>query len=116
MAYELPFAPATFDRVVSSLVFHHLTTPEKERAFAEVHRVLAPDGELHVADWGRPANALMAIASAGIALLDGADRVRPNLEGRLPELVRAAGFVDVTETERWTTLFGTLALHRARRP
>jgi ubiquinone/menaquinone biosynthesis C-methylase UbiE len=116
MAYALPFAPAVFDRVVSSLVFHHLTVAEKERAFAEVQRVLRPGGECHVADWGKPANALMGIAAAAVALLDGADRVRPNLEGRLPELMRAAGFVDVVETEGWSTLFGTLALYRARKP
>lgn len=116
MANDLPFATATFDRVVSSLVFHHLTTDDKARAFAEVHRVLEPGGECHVADWGKPANVLMHIAAMGVALLDGAERVRANLEGRLPELMRAAGFIDVRETESWTTLFGTLTLHQATRP
>src|SRR5215467_2630538 len=40
MAYDLPFAPASFDRVVSSLVFHHLADADKARTLAEAHRVL----------------------------------------------------------------------------
>ena len=115
MAWALPFPPASFDRVVSSLVFHHLADADKARTFAEVHRVLRPGGELHVADWGKPDGLLMQLASTGIALLDGAERTRANLEGRLPDFVRDAGFAEVAEHERWATLFGTLALLRARR-
>jgi hypothetical protein len=81
-----------------------------------VHRVLRPGGELHVADWGKPANPVMWVAALGIRLLDGADRTRANLEGRLPDLMRDAGLVDVAETERWSTFFGTLSLYRATRP
>jgi SAM-dependent methyltransferase len=116
MAYDIPFAPATFDRVVSSLVFHHLSDDDKKRALAEVHRVLKPGGECHIADWGKPQNLLMYVASLGIRLLDGEERTRVNLEGRLPDLMREAGLVDVRESEQWTTLFGTLALYRATRP
>ena len=63
MAYDLPFPDASFDRVVSSLVFHHLADTDKARAFAEAHRVLRSGGELHVADWGKPANVLMWLAA-----------------------------------------------------
>ena len=66
MAFAPPFAQASFDRVVSSLVFHHLTTKHKRRTLAKARALLRPGGELHVADWGKPHNALMWIASLGI--------------------------------------------------
>jgi len=46
----------------------------------------------------------------------GAARTADNLGGRLPALVRDAGFADVAETDRWTTPFGTLTFLRARVP
>src|SRR5438093_7602838 len=42
MAFALPYPDATFDRVVSSLVLHHLTAGDKRRSCAEVFRVLRP--------------------------------------------------------------------------
>src|SRR5215208_4593360 len=53
-ALELPYPSAHFDRVVSSLMLHHLSREQKERALSEVWQVLKPDGLLCVADFGRP--------------------------------------------------------------
>lgn len=115
LAYALPFADASFERVVSSLVFHHLTTDEKGRALAECRRVLVPGGELHVADWGRPHNALMWALSRMLRYFDGPTTV-DNLRGRLPALCRGAGFEKVEDRGRMSTVFGTLAFHSARAP
>jgi SAM-dependent methyltransferase len=49
-AGELPYADGSVDRVLSSLMLHHLPAGEKPRALAEVRRVLAPGGELHLVD------------------------------------------------------------------
>jgi ubiquinone/menaquinone biosynthesis C-methylase UbiE len=57
MAYDLPYRDHSFDRVLCSLVIHHLTRENKLRALREVMRVLKPGGELHVADFGKPHNA-----------------------------------------------------------
>jgi len=73
-------------------------------------------GKLHVADWGRPQNALMWLASLGIRLLDGAETTGDNLGGRLPALMEEAGFISVAEMYRLMTAFGTLALYRAAVP
>ncbi|MEA2479074.1 MAG: hypothetical protein QOJ07_996, partial [Thermoleophilaceae bacterium] len=86
LSFDLPYSAASFDRVLSSLFFHHLTTPDKLRTLGEVRRVLRPGGELHVADWGRPRGVAMRVAALGIRLLDGAEPTRDNLAGRLPEL------------------------------
>ncbi|MFD1049693.1 class I SAM-dependent methyltransferase, partial [Kibdelosporangium lantanae] len=49
-AQELPYADGEFDRVFSSLMFHHLDTVSKDELLAEVKRVLKPDGVLVLAD------------------------------------------------------------------
>jgi SAM-dependent methyltransferase len=116
LAVALPFPDSTFDHVLSTLVFHHLTTIDKTRALNEAYRVLRPGGLLLVADWGQPQNTLMLLASLGIRLLDGSETTRANLEGRLPELMEDARFDEAREVERRMTMFGTLSLYRGMRP
>jgi ubiquinone/menaquinone biosynthesis C-methylase UbiE len=108
-----PFPPASFDRVLSTLMLHHLTTEQKRAALAAVRRLLRAGGELHVADFGRPHNLLMRAASFGFHLSHGGESMGANLRGELPGLIAAAGFDDVVESERWMTPFGTLAFIRA---
>jgi SAM-dependent methyltransferase len=45
-AYRLPFADASFDKVIAAEVLEHL--PDDARAFAELERVLKPGGKLAV--------------------------------------------------------------------
>jgi len=114
MAYALPYTDNSFDRVLSSLLFHHLTREDKLSALREVLRVLRPGGELHIADWGKPQNGLMRLAFLGVQLLDSFHTTADNVKGLLPELCAVAGLQDVEETARYATLFGTLSLYRAR--
>lgn len=46
---QLPFAPASFDVVLSCNAFHFAS--DREKAIGEVERVLAPGGTLVVTDW-----------------------------------------------------------------
>lgn len=115
MAYNMPYPDASFDRVLSSLVFHHLTREKKRRALEDVIRILRPGGELHVADWGKPQNFIMQIASMPLRLFDGSETTSDNVNGLLPDLFRQAGFEDVQEPARYMTLSGTLSLFKAKR-
>jgi len=115
MSFDLPYPDASFDRVLSSLFFHHLSIEDKLRTFREIHRVTADDGSLYVADWGAPQNALMRLAFFGIQLLDGFTNTRPNIEGRLPDLMQQAGFKQVRIVRNISTLFGTMAIYAAAR-
>lgn len=110
------FADDAFDRVLSSLMLHHLTRSEKVRTLQEVFRVLRPGGELHVADWGQPHNLLMHMLAFSVRLGDSFARTADNVKGRLPALFRDTGFEKVSETARFATLFGTLSLYKARKP
>lgn len=112
-AAQLPFRGGIVDRVLTTLVLHHLQRDHKKRVLREISRVLRPGGELHIADWGRPHTRLMSIASQSVAAFDGRQVVADNLAGRLPQFCREAGFDEVSEDERWPTLFGTLAFVRA---
>ena len=113
LAWEAPFEPASFDRVVSSLVFHHLTTENKRRTLRKIRDWLRPGGELHVADWGRAQDLLMRLAFLPVQLLDGFETTSDNVRGLLVPLIREAGFEEVAETRRERTVFGTLSLYRA---
>lgn len=115
-AVDLPFGSHAFDRVLTTLVFHHLDTSQKTRALRELWRVLQPGGELHIADWGRPHTRLMRLAARPVAAFDGRGSVDDNLAGRIREFCSAAGFEDVSDDERWPTLFGTLTFYRAVKP
>ena len=110
LSFQLPYPDESFDRVVSSLFFHHLIRANKLRTLQEIRRVLKPDGELHIADWGFPENRLMRFMSTGIKLPDGRETTTDNFEGRLESYVAHAGFRDVTETTHFNTWFGTITL------
>lgn len=115
MSFDLPYLDAFFDRVFSSLFFHHLTRENKLKTLREVRRVLKSGGELHVADWGLPANFLMRIASRGIELLDGAETTADSFAGLLPKLMADAGFEAIKETNHFNSAFGTIRLLKSRK-
>lgn len=109
----LPYADERFDRVLSSLFFHHLTWGDKLLTAREMHRVLRPGGEMHVADWGRAGGLVSRTAFLAIQLLDGFDTTSDNVAGLLPVLFASAGFRQVEEARRITTALGVVSLYRA---
>lgn len=115
-SHDLPFPAAHFDRIVSSLFFHHLTWPDKLRTARELFRVLKPGGELHVADWGRPTNMVMRLLFLMIQYLDGFETTRDSVAGRLGALLEQVGFIGVGEQQTFSTIFGTMTLYSALKP
>ncbi|MFZ5552881.1 MAG: class I SAM-dependent methyltransferase [Bacteroidota bacterium] len=111
----LPYNDSSFDRVITSLVFHHLTTEQKESSLKEIKRILKPGGELHIADWGKPSNFLMRFAFYSVQLLDGFKTTRDNVKGLLPEFIRKAGFKEVSLHSRFNTIYGTLQLYKTKK-
>ena len=116
MSFDLPYEDDSFDCVVSSLFFHHLTRDNKLKTLREVKRVLKPNGEFYIADWGLPANSLMKGSSYLIQLLDGSETTADSFNGLLPKFMADAGFDMVEETNNFNSLFGTIRLHKSRKP
>ncbi len=116
MVYDLPYPDNSFDHVFSSLLFHHLSRENKLRALREVFRVLRPDGQLHVADWGKAANPLMRALFLLVQVLDGFSTTADNVNGLLPSFFSQVGFADVVLVRQYMTVFGTLCLYHAQKP
>ena len=51
-ADELPYADASFDRVFSAFMLHHLPLEVKEKTLSDVRRVLRSDGAFYALDFG----------------------------------------------------------------
>jgi len=115
LSYDLPYADEHFDIVLSSLLFHHLSCDMKNRTAMEMSRVLKPGGMIHIADWGKPDNAIMAFLFYGIQLLDGFSNTDDNRNGLLPQIFKEAGFKETSARETFGTMLGTMALYSGKK-
>jgi ubiquinone/menaquinone biosynthesis C-methylase UbiE len=111
-AEELPYSDASFDRVVSALMFH-LGPEEKEKTLEEARRVLKPGGSLHLVDFG----GATARSDGFLARVHHrSERLRYNFGDRIPMLMREAGFADPTEVAHRVTIAGRFTYYRASAP
>jgi len=110
LASSLPYPDSVFDRVVTSLVIHHLVTDDKRRAFKEIYRVLRPHGELHVLDFGAPHSFLTRFM---ITYMRRLEQAADNFDGLIPGFITEAGFGEVKEAQNFVSLFGPLSLWQA---
>lgn len=112
-AQRLPYAGGEFDRVLSSMMFHHLGEDAKSAAAAEVFRVLRPGGRLYLVDIGGNMTADDGLTAR---LVMRSLHAAGNLGDAIPRLLRAAGF-DCTEVATHRQRFvGRLTYYRATRP
>lgn len=91
LAFCLPYADKSFDRVFSSLMLHHRTPENKRLSLSEICRVLQPFGELHIADFKKPNKSLAA-------------------------MLEEIGFEKIEEFAEYKTIFGKVALWSANMP
>ena len=101
---------ATYDRIYSTMTFHHLLPAAKLDALAGARRALAPGGRFVVADFGRPRDPLQwALFSWIQQPLDGFQNTRPHRDGRFEQALRDA-FAGVRSAGVWRTVAGTVEL------
>jgi ubiquinone/menaquinone biosynthesis C-methylase UbiE len=97
---ELPYPDHSFDRVISSFMFHHLDDREKEKTLREVKRVLKRDGSFHMVDFDQS-------ETGGLFTrwFHGHERLKDNSADRILALFTEAGFSDAKSTEKGRNLF-----------
>ena len=100
---ELPYNSASFDRVFSSFMFHHLEGQEREKTLHEVLRVLKPGGSVHLVDF---------IVSERDGFLHrfmhSHAEMKDNSNERILQLMNRAGFTNEEKVHEDTMLFGLL--------
>jgi ubiquinone/menaquinone biosynthesis C-methylase UbiE len=109
---ELPYPDATFDRVMSSIMIHHLKTPDKLKTAKEIFRVLKPGGQLHIIDFGKPTTLYGKMLGP---FLHKFEEANDNIDGKLPEIFGAPGLKTEIKGHFWT-FFGDLAFLRGEKP
>ena len=109
----LDHAAASFDRVLSSFMFHHLERHEKEGTLRAIRRVLKNDGSLHLVDFGGAESA----GRRSHAVLHAHHKLADNDERTMLELMTDAGLADAAKTLDGAVLggFARIVYYRAQR-
>jgi ubiquinone/menaquinone biosynthesis C-methylase UbiE len=108
---DLPYPDASFDRVFSSFMLHHLDSEMKEKTMREVGRVLKPGGFIHLLDFGGPSSTSHGFLAR---LFHSSHRLRDNFDGGIITLMRQSGLADPKEVSHRTTLLGPIAYYQAQ--
>ena len=109
---NLPYPDASFDRVLSSIMIHHLKTPDKEKTAREIYRVLKAGGQLHVIDFGKPRTLYGKLLGP---FLHKFEEANDNIDGKLPIMFQEAG-LKVQEKGDFWTFFGDLTFLAGYKP
>jgi ubiquinone/menaquinone biosynthesis C-methylase UbiE len=111
-ADALGYPDAAFDRVFSSMMFHHVAKGDKDNTLHEIRRVLKPGGRLELLDFAGPqSHGHGAIAR----LVHSHHRLEDNAEDRMLARLSRAEFRDPRKIADQGTFFGRVAYYQASR-
>jgi ubiquinone/menaquinone biosynthesis C-methylase UbiE len=102
----LGYPTASFDRVFSSFMYHHLDRADKEATLREIQRVLKPGGCLQLLDFSGPESRHGRRPSG----LHSHPRLSGNAENTVLTLMTNAGLMDARTTGRRRMLGGFIRL------
>jgi|SRR5215471_8554457 len=107
---ELPYPEGSFDRVISSFMFHHLPAEEKVKTLRAIRRVLKPGGRLHMADFERPESGSHGFLAR---LFHSSEHMKDNSASRVLDLMTQAGFADPRKVGERSLFSGQIAYFQA---
>jgi ubiquinone/menaquinone biosynthesis C-methylase UbiE len=110
-ADDLPYPDGSFDRVLSSFMFHHLPTAEKGKFLAQVNRVLKTGGSLHLLDFEEASGLHSWLAH----LFHASHQLEDNKKNRVLGLMSSAELVGAEKVAERRMLLGRIAYYRANR-
>ena len=112
---KLPFEDNSIDKVYSSLVFHQLDMITKLKCLLEINRILKPNGELIIGDWGKAKTKWMRLFFYLVQLLDGFKTTTDNVNGLMIKYITDAGFKNAREVDYINTSIGTYSYYKAEK-
>ncbi|MGE0869054.1 MAG: class I SAM-dependent methyltransferase [Kofleriaceae bacterium] len=99
-----------FDRVYSTMVFHHLSLAAKRRALEGALAALTPAGRFVVTDFGRPRDLVQrALFTLIQQPFDGFENTAPHRDGRYEHAIRDT-FRQVQSAGVWRSAVGTVEM------
>ncbi len=106
----------SFDKAVSSLVFHQVPLVGKRAGVAAMFACVRPGGEVHIADYALQDSALMrALFRLTVQTLDGRADTQPNADGVLERILSDYGAAVVALRAIVPTATGAISLFVATR-
>lgn len=107
-ADDLPYENASFDRVLSSFMFHHLPTQAKDETLSEVRRVLKPGGSFCLLDFGGNGSHGHGLMTH---LFHADHRLEDNSEDEIVGRLRRAGFSEPRKVGDGRMFFGIVEIN-----
>lgn len=123
-AQRLPYPDASFDRVLSSLMLHHVDDDTKAAAAAEIQRVLRPGGSLHLVDFtgeshgshGSPGSHVHNLHNLLSRRMLKSGHVAENGSESITQLLTAAGLECTQTATQRHPVMGQISYFQATRP
>jgi ubiquinone/menaquinone biosynthesis C-methylase UbiE len=113
-AEELPYPDASFDRVFSAFMLHHVKPDAKALSLQEAFRVLKPGGSLHLADFDEGEHISGGFHGFLASIFH--SRHGASSSDTVLGLMQHAGFVDSREVADQTIFLGRIVYYEGLRP
>lgn len=103
------FDVQSFDIVIESLVFHHLSDDQKRAAIDQIAIVLKEDGIFYFVDWVKPESAYSKVAFNIVKILDGHENTAAHGSGAVLDMIETR-FKRTGDDSRIETSVGTIGV------